>query len=154
MCIYRDTKLWKCFQRSEGNCWLINSGWERGYWCARLAIQNASLAPDFEQSRYVCICTMHDHNNNLGLIWTNFSSAIISLGPGAPRSEYYPFDNISFKVPSIGNFTEVEAKGSGIRLQAGKYDRREGTSIYGGFTLAWCSKGEIDTDVIKICPLL
>ncbi|KAH0541697.1 hypothetical protein FGG08_003860 [Glutinoglossum americanum] len=50
--------------------------------------------------------------------------------PGAPSSQYYPFDDVRFKVPSIGRFSEAEFRGSGIELQARKYDMREGNSEY------------------------
>ena len=61
--------------------------------------------------------------------WT--FSGILSLGPGAPGSQYYPFDNIQFKSPPIGNFAEAQLEHSGMTLRTNKYDRKVGSSIYG-----------------------
>ena len=56
---------------------------------------------------------------------------ILSLGPGAPRCEYYPVYEMAVKVPAIGHFTEDEIAKSGVTLQAGRYDMRKGKSTYG-----------------------
>lgn len=56
---------------------------------------------------------------------------ILSLGPGAPGSQYYPFDSIRFKSPSVGNFAEAQLEDSGMTLRTNKYDRKAGSSIYG-----------------------
>ena len=56
---------------------------------------------------------------------------ILSLGPGAPGSQYYPFDSFTFKSPSVGNFAEAQLEDSGMTLRTNKYDRKAGSSIYG-----------------------
>lgn len=56
---------------------------------------------------------------------------ILSLGPGAPGSQYYPFDSIRFKSPSVGNFAEAQLEDYGMTLRTNKYDRKAGSSIYG-----------------------
>ncbi|KAH0555712.1 hypothetical protein GP486_006344, partial [Trichoglossum hirsutum] len=60
-----------------------------------------------------------------------FKEGILSLGPGAPSSQYYPFDDISLKIPSIGRFTEAEFMDSGVRVETRKYDMKESRSMYG-----------------------
>jgi aromatic amino acid aminotransferase I len=55
---------------------------------------------------------------------------IISLGGGLPSSEYFPFEELSVKVPSIGHFSEAETKVSGEVITAGKHDLAEDQSIF------------------------
>ncbi|TKA78114.1 hypothetical protein B0A49_01798 [Cryomyces minteri] len=55
---------------------------------------------------------------------------LISLGGGLPSSEYFPFEELHIKVPSVGQFSEAETKDSGVLVSAGKYDLIEGNSIY------------------------
>jgi len=55
---------------------------------------------------------------------------LISLGGGLPSSEYFPFEELSVKVPQIGHFSESETKESGVVLTAGKHDLAEGKSIF------------------------
>ncbi|KAH9879362.1 hypothetical protein J1614_002801 [Plenodomus biglobosus] len=55
---------------------------------------------------------------------------IISLGGGLPSSEYFPFEELSIKVPQIGKFSESETKESGVTITAGKYDLAEGKSNF------------------------
>jgi aromatic amino acid aminotransferase I len=55
---------------------------------------------------------------------------IISLGGGLPCSEYFPFQEISMKVPLPPNFTEEDTRKNGTVITAGKYDIPEGKSAY------------------------
>ena len=55
---------------------------------------------------------------------------IISLGGGLPSSDYFPFEHIDVKVPSVGQFSEAETKESGKVLRIGKHDVREGKSAF------------------------
>ncbi|KAJ8106090.1 hypothetical protein OPT61_g9772 [Boeremia exigua] len=55
---------------------------------------------------------------------------IISLGGGLPSSEYFPFEELSMKVPTIGKFSEAETKKSGVVVTAGKHDLAENKSTY------------------------
>lgn len=55
---------------------------------------------------------------------------LISLGGGIPSSEYFPFEELSVKVPEVGHFSEAETKVSGVTLTAGKHDLAEGKSIF------------------------
>jgi len=55
---------------------------------------------------------------------------IISLGGGLPSSEYFPFEELSIKVPVRGKFSEAETKESGVVITAGKHDLAEMKSIY------------------------
>ncbi|KAF2204481.1 aromatic amino acid aminotransferase 1 [Delitschia confertaspora ATCC 74209] len=57
-------------------------------------------------------------------------SGLISLGGGLPSSEYFPFDSLSLKVPSVGHFTEPETQTSGVILTAGKHDLVQDKSIF------------------------
>ena len=59
-----------------------------------------------------------------------FWLGIISLGGGLPSSDYFPFEHIDVKVPSVGKFSEAETKGSGKVLRIGKHDVPEGKSAY------------------------
>jgi aromatic amino acid aminotransferase I len=55
---------------------------------------------------------------------------LISLGGGLPSSEYFPFEELSIKVPSIGHFSEAETKDSGVTITAGKHDLTDGKSLF------------------------
>lgn len=55
---------------------------------------------------------------------------LISLGGGLPSSEYFPFEELSIKVPVVGHFSEEETKESGVVLTAGKHDLANDKSIY------------------------
>lgn len=55
---------------------------------------------------------------------------LISLGGGLPSSEYFPFEELSIKVPTLGHFSEADTRTSGVTLTAGKNDLVEGTSIF------------------------
>ena len=55
---------------------------------------------------------------------------IISLGGGLPSSEYFPFEQLSLKVPAIGKFSEAETKKSGVLITAGKHDLADNKSTY------------------------
>ncbi|KAH7124002.1 aromatic amino acid aminotransferase 1 [Dendryphion nanum] len=55
---------------------------------------------------------------------------IISLGGGLPSSEYFPFEELSVKVPAIGQFSPSQTKESGTVITAGRHDLAEGKSIF------------------------
>ncbi|KAI9680036.1 MAG: Aromatic/aminoadipate aminotransferase 1 [Caeruleum heppii] len=55
---------------------------------------------------------------------------LISLGGGLPSSDYFPFERLDFKVPSVGQFSEEETHKSGVTLSVGKHDVSEGKSAY------------------------
>lgn len=55
---------------------------------------------------------------------------LISLGGGLPSSEYFPFEELSFKAPSVGHFSEAETKKSGVVLSAGKHDLAQDKAIF------------------------
>lgn len=55
---------------------------------------------------------------------------LISLGGGLPSSEYFPFDELSFKAPEIGHYSEKEIHEGGKLLTAGKHDLAEDKSIF------------------------
>ncbi|KAF2786405.1 aromatic amino acid aminotransferase 1 [Melanomma pulvis-pyrius CBS 109.77] len=55
---------------------------------------------------------------------------IISLGGGLPSSEYFPFEQLSLKVPAIGHFSEAETRDSGVVITAGKHDLANDKSIF------------------------
>ncbi|GAB7364446.1 hypothetical protein MBLNU230_g4987t1 [Neophaeotheca triangularis] len=55
---------------------------------------------------------------------------LISLGGGLPSSEYFPFEELDFKVPQIGGFSEQETREKGALLKAGKHDLAEDKSIF------------------------
>jgi aromatic amino acid aminotransferase I len=55
---------------------------------------------------------------------------LISLGGGLPCAEYFPFSELSIKVPSVPNFSEEQTKESGIVVNTGKYDMTEGHGIF------------------------
>ena len=54
---------------------------------------------------------------------------IISLGGGLPSSEYFPFEEVDIKAPSVGHFSEIETRENGVTLRAGKHDLRDEKSI-------------------------
>jgi aromatic amino acid aminotransferase I len=47
---------------------------------------------------------------------------LISLGGGLPCAENFPFESISMKVPSVGQFSEQETAAHGTTVTIGKYD--------------------------------
>lgn len=47
-----------------------------------------------------------------------------------PSSEYFPFDEISLKVPTVGHFSEQETHDSGKVLTAGRHDLAQETSLF------------------------
>lgn len=55
---------------------------------------------------------------------------LISLGGGLPSSQYFPVERIDFKVPTPPGFSEAETTEKGMVLSGGKYDIREGKSLY------------------------
>lgn len=55
---------------------------------------------------------------------------LISLGGGLPSSEYFPFEELSIKVPSVGHFSEAETKETGVTLTSGKHDLTANKSTY------------------------
>jgi aromatic amino acid aminotransferase I len=55
---------------------------------------------------------------------------IISLGGGIPSSEFFPFEELSIKVPRVGHFSEAETRESGVVITAGKHDLAEEKSIF------------------------
>ncbi|KAH7129259.1 pyridoxal phosphate-dependent transferase [Dactylonectria macrodidyma] len=55
---------------------------------------------------------------------------MISLGGGLPPSEYFPWDELHFKVPQVGHFSEQDMHEHGVLLKAGKHDQAHGTSIF------------------------
>ncbi|MCJ1309156.1 Aromatic/aminoadipate aminotransferase 1 [Agyrium rufum] len=55
---------------------------------------------------------------------------MLSLGGGLPSSEYFPFENLSMKVPTPPHFSEKETKSSGLTFTAGKHDAAEEKSLY------------------------
>ena len=57
-------------------------------------------------------------------------AGLISLGGGLPSSEYFPFENIDVKIPRPPHFSEAEMAQTGEIYSAGKYDIREGKSLY------------------------
>lgn len=54
---------------------------------------------------------------------------MISLGGGLPSSEYFPFEEMSMKVPAAPAFSEDETRVSGKTITARKHDIREGKSL-------------------------
>ena len=55
---------------------------------------------------------------------------LISLGGGLPASEYFPFAELSFKVPKPPHFSEEETERLGETLRSGKHDLVEDKSIF------------------------
>ncbi|RMJ20272.1 hypothetical protein CDV36_000028 [Fusarium kuroshium] len=58
---------------------------------------------------------------------------MISLGGGLPSSEYFPWDELQFKVPQAGQFSEKDMHEHGVLLKAGKHDQAREES---GFDIA------------------
>ncbi|KAK2019969.1 aromatic amino acid aminotransferase [Colletotrichum eremochloae] len=50
---------------------------------------------------------------------------LISLGGGLPSSAYFPFAELSVRVPTAPRFSEAETIASGQTLTVGKYDTRD-----------------------------
>ncbi|KAL4785378.1 pyridoxal phosphate-dependent transferase [Aspergillus varians] len=55
---------------------------------------------------------------------------LISLGGGLPSSDYFPFEELSIKVPNPPGFSPEATRESGVSLVSGKHDIREGKSLY------------------------
>ncbi|PNS21837.1 Aromatic amino acid aminotransferase [Sphaceloma murrayae] len=55
---------------------------------------------------------------------------IISLGGGLPSSEYFPFDELSVKVPVKGQYSEQAVHDTGVTVTAGKHDLANEKSIF------------------------
>ncbi|KAF2739189.1 PLP-dependent transferase [Polyplosphaeria fusca] len=55
---------------------------------------------------------------------------IISLGGGLPSSEYFPFEELSLKVPAVGHFSEAETRETGVVITAGKHDLAQDKSTF------------------------
>ncbi|KAG8625287.1 hypothetical protein KVT40_007038 [Elsinoe batatas] len=55
---------------------------------------------------------------------------MISLGGGLPSSEYFPFDELSVKVPTAGGYSEQAVHESGQVLTAGKHDLANEKSLF------------------------
>lgn len=55
---------------------------------------------------------------------------LISLGGGLPSSEYFPFDELTIKVPQVGKFNEEETHETGRTLTTGKHDLADDKSIF------------------------
>ncbi|KAI9376057.1 pyridoxal phosphate-dependent transferase [Aspergillus egyptiacus] len=55
---------------------------------------------------------------------------LISLGGGLPSPEYFPFEELSVKVPTPPGFSPEATRKTGSTLTAGKSDIREGKSLY------------------------
>ncbi len=55
---------------------------------------------------------------------------LISLGGGLPSSEYFPFGELSIRVPDNGRYSEEDVQKHGKVLTAGKHDMAEGKSMY------------------------
>ena len=55
---------------------------------------------------------------------------LISLGGGLPSSDYFPFEHIEVRVPTVGQFSEEETRIAGQNVKIGKYDVLEGNSTY------------------------
>ena len=55
---------------------------------------------------------------------------MISLGGGLPSSEYFPFEKIAVKVPTLGHFSPQETRDAGQTVFIGKHDVKEGKSAY------------------------
>ncbi|KAF4548317.1 Aromatic amino acid aminotransferase-like protein [Elsinoe fawcettii] len=55
---------------------------------------------------------------------------MISLGGGLPSSEYFPFDELSVKVPTAGRYSEKDMHESGEVITAGKHDLANEKSLF------------------------
>jgi hypothetical protein len=64
------------------------------------------------------------------LCTADIGQGMISLGGGLPSSEYFPFESMDIKVPTVGKFLEEETKKTGKTMHLGKHDVREGKSAY------------------------
>lgn len=62
---------------------------------------------------------------------TSLVLGLISLGGGLPSPEYFPFEELSIKVPTPPGFSPEETRETGTVLRAGKSDIRDGKSLYG-----------------------
>ncbi|KAK6398131.1 hypothetical protein LTR65_003211 [Meristemomyces frigidus] len=51
-------------------------------------------------------------------------------GGGLPSSEYFPLDEIKFKVPALGHFSAKDIHEHGVVLTAGKHDMAEDKSLF------------------------
>jgi hypothetical protein len=58
---------------------------------------------------------------------------LISLGGGLPSPEYFPFEEVSVKVPTPPGFSPQETQESGTVLTAKKGDVQAGRSLYGTY---------------------
>ena len=54
----------------------------------------------------------------------------ISLGGGLPSSDYFPFEELSVKIPVPPQFSEAQTKLSGQTVRTGKHDIGLGSSLY------------------------
>jgi aromatic amino acid aminotransferase I / 2-aminoadipate transaminase len=55
---------------------------------------------------------------------------LISLGGGIPSSEYFPFAELTLRVPESPHFSEQETLSSGQTVTIGKYDVAERDGVY------------------------
>ncbi|KAJ3543437.1 hypothetical protein NM208_g3577 [Fusarium decemcellulare] len=55
---------------------------------------------------------------------------MISLGGGLPSSEYFPWDELHFKVPQVGHFSELDMHQHGVLIKSRKNDVATGESIF------------------------
>jgi len=55
---------------------------------------------------------------------------MISMCGGLPSSDYFPFDEVSFKTPFAPQFSEEETAITGVTHTSGKHDIPEGKSLY------------------------
>nr|POF07847.1 aromatic amino acid aminotransferase c56e4.03 [Quercus suber] len=55
---------------------------------------------------------------------------LISLGGGLPSSEYFPFEEVSFKVPASGRYSAHDVRAHGEFITAGKHDMAEEKSMF------------------------
>lgn len=55
---------------------------------------------------------------------------MLSLGPGSPSTAYFPFQNINFEVPRPETLDSDEIPEVRYKVQAGKYDNRNGLSNF------------------------
>lgn len=58
---------------------------------------------------------------------------LISLGGGLPSPEYFPFEEVSVKVPTPPGFSPHETQESGTVLTAKKGDVQAGRSLFGAY---------------------
>ncbi|KAF2723299.1 PLP-dependent transferase [Polychaeton citri CBS 116435] len=55
---------------------------------------------------------------------------LISLGGGLPSSEYFPFGEVDFKLPTIGKYSEEDVRKHGVTVRSGKHDIAEDISAF------------------------